>query len=157
MIPLKINGKHLCEIFEDISVANMSEEQIQAYSLSKQMFPTTVDLTSETYSRDAERTADYELERLTIVNRKAKPTFTWSLIKAEYVQNLLLFLNYDYNFKDAQDIVKPREADTILVTYRDFIGLRTINAYLGQTLDGIFVEYEGVQYWENFTISFPER
>ena len=121
------------------------------------MFPTSVGAISETYSRDAERTADYELENLTIVNRKAKPEFTWQLIKAEYVVNLLSFLGYTYDFKDFEGVVVPREADTIVITYIDFIGIRTINSYLGQTIEGTLVEYEGVLYWENFRIAFPER
>jgi hypothetical protein len=121
------------------------------------MFPTEVALTSETYSRDAERTADYELENLTLVNRKAKPEFTWSLIRADYVANLLIYLGYTYEFKDAKGEIVPVEAQDISVTYQDFIGTRTINAYLGQTLEGVLVEYNGVLYWQNFRIAFPER
>ena len=158
MIPLKINGKHLCEIFEpEVSFAGKTENQIIQYSLACAMFPSTVNAVSETYSRDAERTADYELENLTIVNRKAKPEFTWDLIQADYVANLLSFLGYDYRFKDAEGVVIPREAENISVTYRDFVGMRTITAYLGQTIEGSLVEYEGTLYWQNFRIAFPER
>lgn len=158
MIPLKINGMHLYQIFdpENFDTA-WTEEQIQANSIDKQMFPTEVSLVSETYSRDAERTADYELENLVIVNRKAKPEFTWALIKADYVEKLFKFLNYDYTFKDANDVIKPQIAPGISVTYKDFIGMRTIIAYLGQTIDGVLVEYEGVLYWQNFRLAFPER
>lgn len=157
MIPLKINDTHLCTIFDGTSIGNMTDAEIQEYCIDRCMFPTAVNLISETYSRDAERTADYELEYLKLVNRKAKPAFTWNLIKATYVQRLMEFLKYDYNFKDSQGVVIPREAENISVTYLDFVGMRTINAYLGQTLEGVLVEYDGVQYWENFTISFPER
>lgn len=158
MIPLKINGKTLYEIFDpDTFDPSWDEKTLIANSLDRQMFPTEVALTSETYSRDAERTADYELENLTIVNRKAKPEFTWSLVRATYIEKLLAFLGYNYNFKNVEGIIVPIEAENISVTYRDFIGMRTINAYLGQTLDGVLVEYEGVLYWENFRIAFPER
>ena len=158
MIPLKINDKHLCEIFEPtLNISGWTDEQIQEYSISKIMFPTSVGTISETYSRDAERTADYELEYLTIVNRKAKPEFVWQLIRAEYVQNLLKFLGYTYDFKNAQGIIVPVKADDISVTYIDFIGPRTIVAYLGQTIEGTLVEYNNVLYWENFRIAFPER
>lgn len=158
MIPLKINGKNLCEIFEpDLKVSGWTEQEIMAYSIAKLMLPTSVGAISETYSRDAERTADYELENLTIVNRKAKPEFTWQLIRADYVSSLLAFLEYNYNFKNAEGIVIPVEAANISVTYYDFTGVRTIDAYLGQTIEGTLVEYEGVLYWENFRIAFPER
>ena len=162
MIPLKINGKNLCEIFEPDLAARgfftgMTEAEIVSYSVDKYMFPSTVEVTSETYSRDAERTADYELENLTIVNRKAKPEFTWGLIRTEYVKNLFEFLHYDYDFKDANGIVNPRDSQDITITYYDFIGMRVITAYMGQTVEGTLVEHEGVLYWENFRIAFPER
>ena len=145
MIPLKINDTHLCKIFEPgLDISTWSDNDVQRYSISKQMFPTSVALTSETYSRDAERTADYELENLLIVNRKAKPEFTWSLIKASYVEMLLAFLNYTYDFKDSYGDVIPVDAPDIRVTYKDFTGTRTINSYLGQTIEGVLVEYEGV-------------
>lgn len=158
MIPLYINGKSLYQIFSpDTFDASWNENTIIEKSLSAQMFPTEVALTSETYSRDAERTADYELENLTIVNRKAKPEFTWGLIKAEYVEKLFAELNYTYNFKNDEDIIVPVEAPTYSIRYRDFTGMRTIDAYLGQTIEGVLVEYNGVLYWENFRIAFPER
>lgn len=158
MIPLMINGTHLCKIFEPtLDTSKWSDNQIQDYSISKCMFPTEVGLTSETYSRDAERTADYELEELTIVNRKAKPEFTWSLIRADYVANLMQFLGYNYDFKDASGDITPIKAPEIVVTYKDFVGMRTISAYLGQTIEGVLVEYDDVQYWENFRLAFPER
>lgn len=158
MIPLKINQKHLCEIFEpELDITDWTEDEIQTYSIRKLMYPTSVFLTSETYSRDAERTADYELEYLTLVNRKSKPEFTWSNIKAEYVQNLLNFLGYTYDFKDAEDIVIPKKADNIEIQYTDFIGTRNIISYLGQTIEGTLTVLNDELYWENFRIAFPER
>ena len=70
-VPIKINGKQLCEIFTPESVANLDEANKNAYSLAYQMYPTSISLTSETYSRNADRTSDFELEDLLIVNRKA--------------------------------------------------------------------------------------
>ena len=65
MIPLKINNVNLCKIFTpELSINGWTEDDIQEYSIQHQMFPTEVALVSETYSRDAERTADYELEDL---------------------------------------------------------------------------------------------
>lgn len=158
MIPVMINHKHLCQIFEpSLDISDWTDSDIQEYSISKIMFPTAVALTSETYSRDAERTADYELEHLMLVNRKSKPEFSWQLIRDDYVRNLMSFLNYTYEFKNTDGIVIPKEAQDIYITYRDFIGDRTIIAYLGQTIQGTLVEYEGILYWENFRIAFPER
>lgn len=162
MIPLKINGKNLCEIFEpDLAArgffAGMTDAEIISYSIDKQMFPGTVEVTSETYSRNAERTADYELEALELVNRKAKPEFTWSLIRANYVEKLLAALDYTYDFKNASGEIVAVSAPDISVTYQDFTGIRTINAYLGQTISGTLVEHAGVLYWDNFRIAFPER
>lgn len=158
MIPLLINGKHLYQIFDpDTFDPTWDDSEISLRSIKALMLPTEVDLVSETYSRDTERTADYELEQLIIVNRKAKPSFTWRLIKADYVTKLMAFLEYTYAFKNKDDIVVPREAPTYLITYQDLTGVRTINAYLGQTIEGTLVEYDGVPYWENFRIAFPER
>lgn len=158
MIPLKINSTHLCKIFDPtLDISTWTDKQIQDYSIENQMFPTEVTLTSETYSRDASRTADYELENLIIVNRKAKPVFTWDIIKADYVKNLLSFLNYTYNFKNTEGEIVPVDAEDISVEYYDLTGLRTIVAYLGQTIDGTLVEYNGVLYWRSFRIAFPER
>ena len=156
-IPLKINSKQLCEIFTPEAVTQMDDAAKMEYSLRNQMFPTEVNNTSETYSRDAERTADYELEDLLIVNRKTKPEFTWQLIKAEYVQKLLSFLNYHYNFKNASGDIIPEDAPNIEIIYYDFVGTRIINTYLGQTISGTLVVYNDTLYWENFRIAFPER
>lgn len=158
MIPLTINGKSLYEIFDPATFkASWNTETLIQKSIEKRMFPTEVSLTSETYSRDAERTADYELEDLTLINRKAKPEFVWSLISAEYVKKLFAFLGYTYNFKDASGVVIPKKAEDIFIKYWDFTGERTVNAYLGQTIEGTLVEYNGNLYWSNFRIAFPER
>lgn len=158
MIFLRINNKHLCEIFEPtLDVSSWSEEKIRAYSASKLMLPTEVTLVSETYSRDAERTADFELEHLVLVNRKAKPEFTWAYLKTEYAERLFSFLGYNYDFKDDNGTIVPRPAADIHIEYYDFVGNRTIVAYLGQTLEGTLIDYEGSQYWQNFRIAFPER
>ena len=127
MIPMKINNLYLCQIFEPgLNIDGWTEEQIDTYCRRKLMYPAEVRLTSETYSRDADRTADYELQHITIVNRKAKPEFVWDHIRAEYVEKLLSYLSYDYNFKDVNDIVQPKKAKEIYVTYQDFVGTRTI-------------------------------
>lgn len=158
MIPLKINNTHLCKIFEPtLNISTWTDEEIQSYSIEHYMFPTSVDLISETFSRDSGRTADYELKYLTIVNRKSKPQFTWDIIKAEYVEKLLTFLNYSYEFKNASGEIVPINAEDINVTYKDFIGMRTIVSYLGQTIEGTLEEYNGNLYWRNFRIAFPER
>ena len=155
-IPLKINGKQLCEIFTPNAVSSMTDQE-KKHSLANGMYPTEVSLTSETYSRNAERTADYELQDLLLVNCKAKPEFVWDSIKQEYVQKLLNFLGYTYDFKDSSGVVQPVEAPEISVTYLDFLGERTMKAYLGQTLEGTLEEYEGVLYIRNFRVAFPER
>ena len=156
-IPLRINGQQLCEIFTPEAVKNMTDAEKYEYSLANEMYPTQVHLTSETYSRNADRTSDFELLDLLIVNRKASPEFTWELLKQEYVQALFNFLGYTYNFKDADGYINPVKAEPIQITYLDFTGERTIGAYLGQTIEGTFVEYEGVLYVQNFRIAFPER
>lgn len=157
-IPVKINGKHLYQIMDPSHFnSNWSESTIQANSIAQGMFPSTVHLTSETYSRDAERTADYELEQLQIVNRKAKPEFTWDLLKYSYAQKLFQELGYYYGFANQSGIIIPVDAPTISVTYYDLTGLRTINGYLGQTIEGTLVEYNGELYWSSLRIAFPER
>lgn len=156
-IPLKINGKQLCEIFTPTEVQSLSDEQKQEYSLEHCMYPTEVVLTSETYSRNANRTADYELGDFEIINRKAKPEFVWDIIKHEYVQKLLTFLNYTYEFKNSEGVVIPKSADSFQVEYLDFIGVRLIKAYLGQTIEGTFEVNNDVLYVRNFRIAFPER
>lgn len=160
MIPLKINNKHLIEIFEPELAATLPTDAAKiAKSLELQMYPTEVTLTAETYSKDAERTADYELEDLVLINRKSKPEFTWELIKAEYVKKLLMFLNYKDNYKVGDDIV-PVNAPTYSIEYWDFIGTKTITAYLGQTITAQLKEYlvnnVATLYWQDFRIAFPE-
>lgn len=145
---------------EYVNVASMTAQQIVDYSIQNQMYPTEVSLVSETYSRDSERTANYELVNLTLVNRKAKPEFTWEIIRAAYVENLLAFLDYKYDFAsvvEGETIITPKEAEIISVGYYDMIGLRTINAYLGQTINGTLCSINEVLYWKEFRIAFPER
>lgn len=160
MIPLKINNKHLIEIFEpEIAATLLTDEAKVAKSIEMQMYPSRVNLTAETYSKDAERTADYELEDLVLVNRKSKPEFTWDVIKAEYVKKLLAYLQYKDNYKVDGDIV-PIDAPTYSIEYWDFVGTKTITAYLGQTIEAELKEYmvNNVMtlYWEDFRIAFPE-
>lgn len=157
-IPVKINNKHLYQIMEPSTYdSSWTAAVVAQKSREKHMFPTEVNLVSETYSRDAERTADYELEHLQIVNRKAKPEFIWSMLDYNYAQRLFAELDYHYNFKNLSGIVIPENAPTITVTYYDLTGQRTINAYLGQTIEGTLVEINGLLYWENLRIAFPER
>ena len=83
-LPIKINNKNLYEIMlteEQIKAwetelgklrSSWTDEEVDQVSTSSQLYPSSVITTSETYSRDAERTADYELEDIIAVNRKAK-------------------------------------------------------------------------------------
>lgn len=160
MIPLKINNKHLIEIFEpEIAATLPTDDAKVAKSIEMQMYPSRVNLAAETYSKDAERTADYELEDLVLVNRKSKPEFTWDVIKAEYVKKLLAFLQYKDNYK-VDDEITPVNAPTYSIEYWDFVGVKTITAYLGQTIEAELKEYmvdnEMTLYWEDFRIAFPE-
>lgn len=167
-LPIKINNSMLYEIMltEEQIVSwetrlqktreNWTQEDIDYVSTSMQIYPTSVTTTSETYSRDASRTADYELENITVVNRKAKIEIEWNIIKYDYVVRLMSFLDYNYNFK-VDNIVTPTKAPTFTIAYYDFIGLRTMDTYLGQTIDGVLEEYEGIKYWRNFRCAFPER
>lgn len=169
MIPLKISVmqsndeysayKNLWEIFEpDKDYSSMTEDECIKYALENKMFPSEVKVSSEVYSKNAERSADYELNTLTLINAKAKPEFTWTNIKADYAKKLLDLLGFTYNYKTGDDSsIKPVEAAKFKVKYWDFNGEREIIAYLGQTIDGTLVEYDGVLYWEEFRVAFPER
>lgn len=173
MIPLKLavlqnnntyTLKNLWEIFDPQDVNgfhNLPTEQAKINkAIQLKMFPTEVKLSAETYCRNSDRTADYELEIIQNINAKAKPEVTWSLIKAEYIENLLNFLGWKYDYKQTIEgiqVIVPENAPTIMVQYYDFVGTRTIKAYTGQSIEGTLVEYEGVLYWENFRIAFPER
>lgn len=161
MIPLKINGKQLVEIFEPEAAKSLTtEDAIKRYSISKQMYPTSVTISAEVYSRDTERTANYELENLVLVNRKVKASFNWGTLKASYAKSLLEFLNYTPSFKNNEGDIEPRDADLFDITFWDLTGERTIKAYLGQTITCELKEYvindEPVLYWEDFEIAFPE-
>lgn len=169
MIPLRISiiqdndeystYKNLWEIFEpDKDYSGMTEEECVNYALKNKMFPSEVKVSSEVYSKNAERTADYELNTLTLINAKAKPEFTWSLLKADYAKKLLDLLGFTYNYKTGDNgSIKPVDADKFKVKYWDFNGEREIVAYLGQTIEGTLVEYDDTLYWEEFRIAFPER
>lgn len=175
MIPLvlEVDGvrKDLWEIMEPGESYGSTIEEKIAFALARGMFPSEVKLTSETYCRDSDRTANYELENISNVNAKAKPEFSWTMLKAVYVRRLLNFLQFTYDYKDANGDIQPQPAPVIKVTYMDFNGSRTINAYLGATIEGTLKEYvtqetdpeTGIvsnvrtQYWEDFRIAFPER
>lgn len=156
-IPIKINGKHLIEIMApDIADALYDDISKVSKSIELQMYPSEVYLTSETYSKDTERTANYELDKVILVNRKAKPEFTWDCIKAEYVQKLFNFLGYKYDFKNTEGDIVPEDAPTFLITYIDLLGSRNATCYLGQTIEATLEENAGVLYWRNLRIAFPE-
>ena len=70
--------------------------------------------------------------------------------------NYLLKFKDDYHDSTSGQI-KPEEAPVIKVTYKDFLRERTINAYLGQSIEADLVEYDGEQYWESIRLAFPER
>lgn len=157
VIPLKINGYHLIDIMDPNEAAKLSNDSDKVTrSIELQMYPSEVYLTSETYSKDTERTANYELNKITLVNRKSKPEFTWDCIKAIYVQRLFEFLSYKYNFKNSSGDIVPEDAPTFNITYNDFIGTRTIKSYLGQTIEGTLEEIAGSLYWRGLRIAFPE-
>ena len=161
MIPLKINNKNLWEIMDPSDTNNFrsltTEEEKIALAIKLQMFPTEVRVSAETYSRDADRTANYELEELVLVNAKAKPEFTWSYLKYEYAKNLLEECAFKYDYKNTEGEIVPITAPAIIVYFNDLIGARTIDAYLGQSIDGVLEEYNGQLYWRDFRIAFPER
>ena len=87
-----------------------TDDDIITVSIAEQLFPSEISLIAEQYSRDANRTSDYELADLSIVNCKAKPTFTWSTIKATYVTKLLTELQFKYDYKDLNGDVIPEKA-----------------------------------------------
>lgn len=176
MIPLQISIDEYNAPFDvwrimepDVHWDDMTVEEQIAYALSHKMVPTKVHTHSETYCRDADRTANYELEHITNVNYKSKAEFTWDYLKVEYAERLLNYLQLATNYKDPDGKIQPVQAPTIYVRYRDFTGMRTIKAYLGQTIEGDLVELVTqelvdnelttvrTQYWESFRIAFPER
>ena len=156
MIPLKIDNKHLIDIMDPTAAAGLTDAQKIQKSYELKLYPSEVTLNSETYSKDAERTANYELEDLTLVNRKDKPEFVWDYLKAIYVERLLSYLGYHFNFKVTGSVV-PEAAQTFSIEYLSFIGTRIMTAYLGQTISATLIETtDGNQYWQNFRIAFPE-
>lgn len=192
-ILFKINDKHLIEIMlssTELAVyeaklgnkpfANWTDEEILQCSVEACVYPTEVTVDAEQYSKNAERTANYVLEDLTIVNCKSKVTFVWSYLKASYLSNLLTELEFDYDF-EINDIVYSKTPNIITVTYWDFIGVRTINAYMGQSISGNLIQYDDYDtstwnsstkqwnkntstlhkgatlYWESLRLAFIER
>lgn len=157
-------SKELWEIFEpevDAAWRSLSTYQEKVdYAIRHKMYPSSVHVTGETYSRNAERMANYELEHLTLVNAKAKHEFTWDWLKYDYVKNLLDFLQFTYDYHDPNDpdTILPREAPAIAVTVYDFNGQRTFNCYIGQTIEGeLKTTNDNTLYWESFRIAFIER
>ena len=140
-----------------VNWSSMSEQEQLNYAYSHKMLPETYKNNGETYCRNSDRTANNELEKIENVNYKSKVEFVWKLLKPEYLSNLLTFLQFKDNYKDANGDVQPENAPVIKVTYRDFKQVRTIEAYLGQTIEAELVEYDNVQYWEQLRLAFPER
>lgn len=136
---------------------SMSLQEQLNYAYSHKMLPESYKNNGETYCRNADRTANNELEKITNVNYKSKVEFTWKLLKPEYLSNLLTFLQFKDNYRNSNNEIQPEEAPTIKVTYRDFLQERTIVAYLGQSIEAELVEYDNVQYWEQLRLAFPER
>lgn len=132
------------------------EEQKQK-ALSLKMLPESYKVTAETYCRNSERTANFELENITNVNAKSKPEFNWSLLRAEFLTNLLTFLKFRHNYKNDSGEVVPEEAPKLKINFRDLLGERTVETYLGATIETTLVEYNDVQYWQDLRLAFPER
>ena len=156
--------KDIWEIFEpEVNAPWRSLTDLQDlvdYAVRRKMYPSSVHVIAETYSRDAERMANYELEKLTLVNAKSKHEFTWSYLKYDYVKNLLDFLQFSYDYHDPNDasIIVPREAPAVSVRVFDLNGVRTFDCYIGQTIEGeLKVTGDAVLYWEDFRIAFIER
>lgn len=150
--------KYIWEIMDpEFNWGSLSLDNQLKRAYENKMLPTSYKVTGETYCKDADRTANYELEKITNINYKSKPEFNWSLLKAEYFSNLLTFIQFRDNYKDQNNEIVPEEAPTIKVTFRDLLQERTIEAYLGQTIDATFKEYDNVLYVEDIRIAFPER
>ena len=156
--------KELWEIFEPANNAgwrSLSTDQEKVdYAIAHKMYPSSVHIIAETYSRDAERMANYELERLTLVNAKAKVEITWDWLSYDYAVNLLSFLAFTYNYHDPLDptIIVPREAPSIQIQTHDLTGTRTFSCYIGQTIEGeLKASGDNKLYWESLRIAFIER
>lgn len=136
---------------------NLTLEQQKEQALKLKMLPESYKVTAETYCRNSERTANYELENITNVNAKSKPEFNWSLLRAEFLTNLLTFVKFRHNYKNEYGEVVPEPAPKLKIKFRDLLGDRTVEAYLGATIETTLVEYDGVQYWQDLRLAFPER
>ena len=152
--------KYIWEIMDpsiDWSALSLAQQVAQAISLK--MLPTEYKVTADTYCKDIDRTSDYELENITNINYKVKPEFTWRMIRADYLAKLLTFvkLKDDYKVGNVENIVTPEAAPIIRVTFNDLMRERTIDAYLGQSIEVSFVEYDNVLYVEEVRLAFPER
>lgn len=149
--------KYIWEIMDpSINWSALSLAQQVARAISLKMLPTEYKVTADTYCKDIDRTSDYELENITNINYKVKPEFTWRMIRAEYLANLLTFVNLKDDYK-VENIVTPEAAPIIRVTFNDLMRERTIEAYLGQSIEVSFVEYDNVLYAEEVRLAFPER
>lgn len=133
--------------------------------LSQKLVPTEVHVSSETYSRNLDRSADYVLSAGSMVNRKAKIELTWDLIKCSNVTTLMQNLNYAYDFVDPlTEEVVPKDLQTYKIEYKDFTGTREAIMYLGQTIEADQTEYlltesgttQAVQFWKSFRLAFIE-
>lgn len=150
--------KYIWEVMDpSVNWGSMTIQQQLEYAYAHKMLPSSYKNNGETYCRNADRTANNELENIVNVNYKSKVEFTWKLLKPEYLSNLLTFLQFKDNYKNSINEIQPEEAPLIKVTYRDFLQERTINAYLGQSIEAELVEYDDVQYWESLRLAFPER
>lgn len=150
--------KYIWEIMDpDYNWGSLSlQEQINR-AASLKMLPSSYKNNGETYCRNADRTANNELQRIENVNYKSKVEFTWKYLEPLYLSRLLTFLQFKDNYKNAQGDVQSEDAPMIKVTYVDFLRERTIDAYLGQSIDAELVEYDNKQYWESLRLAFPER
>ena len=140
-----------------VNWSSMTTPEQLAYAYAHQMLPSSYKNNGETYCRNADRTANNELEKITNVNYKSKVEFVWKMLKPVYLSNLLTFLQFKDNYKNTINEIQPEEAPLIKVTYRDFLRERTIDAYLGQSIESELVEYNNEQYWEEIRLAFPER
>lgn len=165
MIELKIaiqqNGnwveKNIWEIFDpSVNWDSMTYNQQVQEAIKRLMLPTTYKINSETYCNNSDRTANYELEKIINVNYKSKPEFVWNKLPVEYLENFLSFIGFRTNYLVDGTFI-TEEAPVIKVTYRDIVGVRTIRAYLGQSIEAEVVEYDGKQYYDQLRLAFPER
>lgn len=118
--------------------------------------PITYKLTFETIHDDAERSQSADMPRTlpTILNRKAKVEVTWNKLPIEWAEKLCGYLNLVY-----KDDAFFSTEQNVPVTYRDITGvLRTMNAYVGPTIDCTYVvDVTGQDYWDGVRLAFIEK